>query len=219
MQAGASEDNAKHWHYAGGGFIAVGCAVAGIDALAVYTTTYTPQAPRPDILTTGYAIFAYVCFFMAVACGVGAARGWQLSFRPVLAVAREIRRWIRRLRATLALMKWQWPILVKVRVRSPIVRRHKWTVVEGSEVPLLEILRAVYGPRDRTDPVDGEDALESLRSKVLDGQLHFKVGNDTLFDGRDPYPDQWKSLWIEYRVGGESAQSVIIEEYSDVDLP
>src|SRR5438552_627499 len=75
----------------------------------------------------------------------------------------------------------------------------------------LHINRAVYGSGGRS-----VDVTSRLNSQIQGGQLNLEVSNQTM--GRDPAPNQPKTLTVQYTLNGRSNQ-VVVNEGDTLRLP
>jgi Protein of unknown function (DUF3011)/DnaJ-like protein C11, C-terminal len=75
----------------------------------------------------------------------------------------------------------------------------------------LHINRAVYGSSGRS-----VDVTSRLNSQIQGGQLNLEVSNQTM--GRDPAPNQPKTLTVQYTLNGRSNQ-VVVNEGDSLRLP
>ncbi len=75
----------------------------------------------------------------------------------------------------------------------------------------LRINRAVYGSGSRSF-----DVTSRLNSQIQGGQLNLEVNNQTM--GRDPAPNQPKTLTVQYTLNGRSNQ-VVVNEGDTLRLP
>jgi hypothetical protein len=75
----------------------------------------------------------------------------------------------------------------------------------------LQINRAVYGSGGRS-----VDVTSRLNSQIQGGQLNLEVSNQTM--GRDPAPNQPKTLTVQYTSNGRSNQ-VVVNEGDTLRLP
>ena len=75
----------------------------------------------------------------------------------------------------------------------------------------LHINRAVYGSGGRS-----VDVTSRLNSQIQGGQLNLEVSNQTM--GRDPAPNQPKTLTVQYTLNGRSNQ-VVVNEDDTLRLP
>jgi hypothetical protein len=79
----------------------------------------------------------------------------------------------------------------------------------------LEVVRARYGPANAPEQV--KDVTDVVRALVRDGRLALTADNGTL--GGDPAEGVPKTLWIEYRSGGDAAIPRVFTEGEYLDLP
>src|SRR2546421_435718 len=84
-------------------------------------------------------------------------------------------------------------------------------VYHAYQISDLHINRAVYGSGGRS-----VDVTSRLNSKIQGGQLNLEVSNQTM--GRDPAPNQPKTLTVQYTLNGRSNQ-VVVNEGDTLRLP
>jgi hypothetical protein len=200
----------RHWHYWGGGFIAVASVVLGVGALAVYTK----QPPRPLLWTTWYAVVFYACFALAAACGVAAALNAPFPFTPltkgIVSTARFLRQpwpsrlgeWIDKQNDPLPSSEAETavpPPVVKAGVNAIGLAQSGKASLE-SEVVVRHKAQAVQEATQRREELvlQGEDLKQRLR-----GTSNHMFGTDgaalEIVSRLDPQIRRWVSDVLAFR--------------------